>query len=39
MDSIHLALAIAETKGWEVHQMDMKNAFFQDDLSGEIYIE
>jgi hypothetical protein len=37
MDSIRLALAIAATKGWEVHQMDVKNAFLHDDLS-EIYI-
>ena len=27
MDSICFSLAIATTKGWEVHQMDMKNAF------------
>jgi hypothetical protein len=39
MDSIRLALAIATTKGWEVHQMDMKNAFLHDDLSEEIYME
>ena len=25
MDSIHLALFIATTKGWEFHLMDMKN--------------
>ena len=39
MDSIQLALAIAATKGWEVHQMDVKNAFLHDDLSEEIYME
>jgi hypothetical protein len=33
MDSIRLALAIATTKGWEVHQMDVKNAFLLGDLS------
>jgi hypothetical protein len=32
MDSIRLALAIAAGKGWEVHQMDVKNAFLHDDL-------
>jgi hypothetical protein len=37
MDSIHLALAIAETKGWEFHQMDMNNYFLHGDLSEEIY--
>jgi hypothetical protein len=39
MDSIRLALAIVEAKGWEFHQMDMNNAFLHDDLSEEIYME
>jgi hypothetical protein len=39
MDSIHLALAIAVTKGWEVHQMDVKNVFLHGDLSKEIYMD
>ena len=39
MDSIRLALEIAETKGWEVHHMDVKNAFLHGDLSEEIYME
>jgi hypothetical protein len=39
MDSIHLVLAIATTKGWEVHQMDVKNAFLHGDISEEIYME
>jgi hypothetical protein len=39
MDSIRLALEIATSKGSEVHQMDMKNAFLHDDLSQEIYME
>eukprot|EP00253_Pinus_taeda_P005562 PITA_05562 len=39
MDSIGLALAIAATQGWEVHQMDVKNAFLHGDLSEEIYME
>jgi hypothetical protein len=39
MDSIHLALSIVATKGWEVHQMDVKNAFLYDDLFEEIYME
>jgi hypothetical protein len=34
-----LVLAIAEAKGWEVHQMDMKNAFLHGDLSEDIYME
>jgi hypothetical protein len=39
MDSICLVLAIAAAKGWEVHQMDVKNAFLHGDLSKEIYME
>jgi hypothetical protein len=39
MDSIRLALTIAKTKGWEVHQMDVKNAFLYGDLSEEMYME
>jgi hypothetical protein len=39
MDFIHLALAITVAKGWEVHQMDVKNAFLHGDLSEEIYME
>eukprot|EP00253_Pinus_taeda_P023500 PITA_23500 len=39
MDSIGLTLAIVTTRGWEVHQMDLKNAFLHGDLSKEIYME
>jgi hypothetical protein len=36
MDSICLALAITEAKGWEFHQMDVKNAFLHKYLFDEI---
>jgi hypothetical protein len=39
MVSIHLALAIAASKGREVHQMDVKDDFLHSDLSEEIYME
>ena len=39
MDSILLALAIASSKGWELHQMDVNNDFLHGDLSEEIYME
>jgi hypothetical protein len=39
MDSIRLALSIATTKGWEVHQMDVTNPFLHDDLFEDIYME
>jgi hypothetical protein len=34
-----LALAIAESKGWEFHQMDLKNEFLHGDVSEDIYME
>jgi hypothetical protein len=39
MDSIRLSLSIVAGKIWEVHQMDVKNAFLHSDLSEEIYME
>jgi hypothetical protein len=39
MDSIGLELSIMVEKGWEFHQMDMKNAFLHDDIFKEIYME
>jgi hypothetical protein len=39
MDSIQLALSIAETKVSEVHQMDVKNAFLHCDISEEVYMD
>ena len=39
MNSICLELSIVAAKGWEVHQMDVKNAFLHCDISDEIYIE
>ena len=39
MDSIRLALAIATTKGWEVHHMDIQNSFLHNDLFEEIYMD
>eukprot|EP00253_Pinus_taeda_P023445 PITA_23445 len=39
MDSIRLTLAIAAAQRWEVHQMDVENAFLHGDLSEEIYME
>ena len=39
MDSIRLALAIAASKQWEVHHMDVKCAFLNGDLTEEIYMK
>jgi hypothetical protein len=39
MDYIQLEISIVASKGWEVHQMDMKNSFLHGDRSNEIYME
>ena len=39
MDSIRIALAIAASKQWEVHHMDVKFAFLNGDLTEEIYMQ
>ena len=39
MDSIRLVLAIAASKQWEVHHMDVKTAFLHGDLKEEIYMQ
>ena len=38
MDSIRLALAIAASKQWEVHHMDVKCAFLNGYLNKDIYM-
>ena len=39
MNSIRLALAIAASRQWEVHHMDVKCAFLNGDLNEEIYMQ
>ena len=39
MDSIRLALAIAASKQWKAHHMDVKCAFLNGDLTEEIYMQ
>ena len=39
MDSIRLALAIATSRKWEVHHMDVKCAFLNGDLTEDIYMQ
>ena len=38
MDSIRLVLAIATSKHWEVHHMDVKSSFIHGDIHEEIYM-
>ena len=39
MDSIRLVLAIAASKQWEVHQMDMQSELLHGDMKEEIYMQ
>ena len=39
MDSIRLVLAIAASKHWEVHHMDVKSAFIHGYIHEEIYMK
>ena len=37
MTTIRTTIALAITKGWPLHQMHVKNDFFQGDLEEEVY--
>ena len=39
MDYIRLVLAIAASKQWEVHHMDVKSAFIHGNIKEEIYMQ
>ena len=39
MDSIRLVLAIAASKQWEVHHMDVKCDFLNGDITEEIHMK
>ena len=39
MTTVRTILAIASSKSWALHQMDVKNAFLNGDLKEEIYMK
>jgi len=39
MTTVRLIIAMAATKGWSLHQMDVKNVFLHGDLQDEMYME
>lgn len=38
LETVRLLLALAAKKGWEVHHMDVKSAFLNDDLEETVYV-
>ncbi len=39
MTIVKAIIAMAATKGWSLHQMDVKNVFLHGDLQEEVYME
>jgi hypothetical protein len=39
MTTIRAIIVMATTKGWSLHQMDVKNVFLHGDLHKEVYME
>ena len=38
LDTIRLILVLVAQHGWEVHHLDVKSTFLNDDLQEEVYV-
>ena len=38
MMTVHVLPAVAEAKGWHLHQMDVKNVFLQGQFEEQVYM-
>lgn len=38
-DTIRIVIALAECKGWSIFQLDVKSAFFQGELTEDMFVE
>jgi len=39
MVTVHTVIAVAATRAWELHQMDVHNAFLHGDLEEVVYMK
>ena len=38
MTTVQIVISVAAAKGWDLHQMNVKNAFLQGELEEEVYM-